>query len=341
MKNNQINIFFSCDDAYIPFLAVSLQSLEQNASKQFLYEIRVLHNGSISSKNMKKITNKYENDNFKITFVDVSPYIQKIADKLHTRDYYSKSTYFRLFIPNMYPNLDKALYLDSDIVINGDISKLYNIDIKNNYVGAVPDESVMCLCSEFKNYVEKRIGVDNYSQYFNAGILLMNLDILRKVDFENMFLRLISKVTFDVAQDQDYLNVICKNRVKLIDGTWNKMPINNTEILNETPNLIHYNLSFKPWKEDGILFEEYFWNYAKQTDFFDEILKIKNSYTTEMKQIAKEQTKHLMKTAQQQADDVIENERIAKIANEICGSCKIMWGVIYGRRTYRKIARQA
>ena len=81
-------------------------------------------------------------DNIKIEFVDLNYYIDRIKDKLYTRDYYSKSTYFRLFLPNLYPNYDKILYLDSDIVILDDVAKLYNINIKNCLLGAARNQKL-------------------------------------------------------------------------------------------------------------------------------------------------------------------------------------------------------
>ena len=138
----EIPIFFSCDDNYIPFLAVTLESLEKNASKNYNYVIKVLHSNTINAENQQRILCEYNVDNFNIEFVDISNYVEKISERLHTRDYYSKSTYYRLFIPNLYPQYSKALYLDSDIVVLGDISKLYNTELGENYVGAITDEVV-------------------------------------------------------------------------------------------------------------------------------------------------------------------------------------------------------
>lgn len=338
MNNKKpVTIFFACDDSYIPFLAVSLESLEQNADKNYNYDIKVLNSNSISLENKHKILDKYQYDCFNIDFVDVTPFIQKFNDKLHTRDYYSKSTYYRLFIPNMYPKLNKALYLDSDIAINGNIADLFNVELGDNYVGAIPDQSVKYLSQEFRDYVENRIGVNKYDQYFNAGILLMNLNKLREVNFEDMFLELLTKVTFNVAQDQDYLNAICKDKVTFIDETWNTMPIKTDKPMIDKPNLIHYNLSFKPWHLDNILYEEFFWEYAKQTCFYKNIVDIKSCYTKEMQRNSEMQTVNLMKLTRVQADDKAENLRIAQIIDEVCNKN----GDKYGEYQYRKIARQA
>lgn len=315
LKN--IPIFFATDDAYIPFLAVTLQSLEQNADRNYRYDIKILNTDNISVENKSKVIAEYCRDNFDIEFVDVSPYIEKIATKLHTRDYYSKSTYYRLFIPTMYPEIDKALYLDCDIVINDSISKLFETEIGDNYVGAIPDQSVKYLSDEFKEYVENRVGVEKYDKYFNAGILVMNLKKLREINFEEIFIELLSNIKFNVAQDQDYLNVICKGHIAFIDETWNTMPLPVEIERPAKPCLIHYNLSFKPWRLDGILYEEIFWNFARKTSFIYDILETKRSYTREMQENTERQTVKLMQLTKEQADDKEENLRIAGIIKNI------------------------
>ena len=319
-KKNDITMFFATDDAYVPFLAVTLQSLEQNADRNYNYKIKVLNTDNISVENKSKLIAEYSRDVFDIEFVDVSPYIEKISAKLHTRDYYSKTTYYRLFIPTMYPELDKALYLDCDIAVNDSISNLYNTELGDNYVGAIPDQSVKYLSREFQEYVEKRVGVDKYDQYFNAGILVMNLKKLREIDFENKFIDLLSNIKFNVAQDQDYLNVICKGHVAFIDETWNQMPLPVEIERPAKPKLIHYNLSFKPWRLDYVLYEEVFWNYARKTSFIYDILETKRSYTKEMQENTERQTIKLMQLTKEQADDTEENARIAAIIKNILGA---------------------
>lgn len=321
IKNNKpvVPIFFASDDNYVPFLAVTLYSLEQNADRNFNYEIKILNADNISIENKFRILSEFEIDGFDIEFVDVTPFVENFSSKLHTRDYYSKTTYYRLLIPNMYPQYDKALYLDCDIVINDSISNLYNTELGENYVGAIPDQSVSYMSDEFKDYVEKRVGVDNFRHYFNAGILVMNLKKLREINFEDKFITLLTKVKFDVAQDQDYLNVICKNHVKYIDETWNEMPIPVDIKRPKVPSLIHYNLSFKPWHLDNVLFEEYFWEYARKTSYVETILNIKRSYSKEMQENTERVTKNLIALTRQQADDTEENLRVANIIKDILG----------------------
>lgn len=302
---NTIPIFFTVDDKYVPFLAVALQSLIENSSEKNYYLIKILYT-SITEENQEKIK-KYEKENVNIEFVDLNYYINKIKNKLYTRDYYSVTTYFRLFIPNLYPQYNKALYLDCDIVLLADVAELYNIDMGENLVAAAPDDVIQKI-EVFQEYAEKVVGVADYRNYFNAGVLLMNLDELRKFDFQEKFLYSLEKIKFAVAQDQDYLNRLCKGRVKIISNVWDKMPISNDTDTNDL-KLIHYNLAFKPWHFEDILYKEYFWEYAKKTEFFDEIIKIRDNYTEEDRFNDKEGDKKLRKLAQKECDCVGDDRK--------------------------------
>ena len=305
----EIPIFFAVDNGYCPFLAVAIQSLIENASAENTYLIKIL-NTDISEENKRKI-GKYERENVDIEFVDLNYYIQKVKDKLYTRDYYSKTTYFRLFLPNLYPQYDKVLYLDSDIVILDDIAKLYNTDMGDNLVAAAPDDVIQAM-PVFQDYVEKVVGVADSRRYFNAGILLMNLHELRRFKFQEKFVYLLDKIKFAVAQDQDYLNRLCKGRVKLLDRTWDRMPIPDPKIKTEDVKLVHYNLAFKPWHFEDILYKEFFWMYAQETEYFEDIQRIKENFTEEDRIRGEESHKKLMKLAKKEADCVGDDRRYRK-----------------------------
>ena len=308
MENNLevIPIFFAIDDGYMPFLAVALESLIENSSKKYYYSIKVLYT-KISEENKKKI-NKYKRENVNIEFVDLNYYIEKVKDKLYTRDYYTNTTYFRLFIANLYPQYNKAIYLDSDIVVLGDIAELYNQDMGDNLIAAAPDDVIQTI-KVFQEYAEKVVGVADYRNYFNAGILLMNLDEFRKFDFQNKFLYLLETIKFTVAQDQDYLNRLCKGKVKIIDKAWDTMPIGNETLEEKDVKIVHYNLADKPWHYDNIKYKEYFWKYAKKTEYYNEICKIKENYSEEERFNDMQQYKNLKSLAQKEADCVGDDRK--------------------------------
>jgi lipopolysaccharide biosynthesis glycosyltransferase len=294
-------IFFAVDDGYIPFLAVALESLVAHTSKENTYDIKILFT-NVKEENQKKIK-KYERENITIEFVDLNEYVSKISNKLYVRDYFSQTTYYRLFIPNIYQDLKKILYLDSDIILLDDVAKLYNIDLEDNLVGAIPDGAVQSV-PEFQDYVEKVVGLSTYKNYFNAGIMLMNLEALRQYRFEVKFTYLLDTIKFKVAQDQDYLNRLCKGRVKIIDSRWNVMPGASEKNRSKDISLIHFNLSNKPWHLDNIPYQEHFWNFAEKTEFSKQIHEVKNNYSEDQKQFDIETGLRLVSLAAKEADCV-------------------------------------
>ena len=297
-----IPIFFTVDDTYVPFLSVTLQSIVEKSSTEYHYEIKILY-AKLSNESKEKIS-KYTRNNITIEYVDVSEYFEKVKDKLYTRDYFSMTTYFRLFIASLYPQYNKAIYLDSDVVVLKDIADLYNIDIGNNLVGAVPDDIIQ-KNEVFQEYVEKVVGVSSYKNYFNAGVLVMNLEELRNYRFEEKFVYLLGTVKYAAIQDQDYLNRICKGRVKLIDLNWNIMPSASArEIEEENIKLIHYNYQYKPWHYDNILYGKYFWDYASRTEFYNELKKMKEDFNEEMEKADREADKNLRALAKKESDCV-------------------------------------
>ena len=259
-----IPIFYAADGNYLPYLAVSLNSLQENASKDYHYEIYVLH--ADVSEEAQHGLDEYVSENFSIRFLNIAEKLEEVKDALSLRDYYTGATYYRIFIASMFPQFDKALYLDSDIIVLGDISELYNTELGNNLVGAVPDGAVGAV-PEFRLYTKEALGIDA-DKYFNAGVLVMNLKQFREEDFYGEFCALLKAYKFTVAQDQDYLNVLCKDKVAYLGEEWNRMPIGGD---GDTPKLIHYNLTMKPWHYEGTLFEEHFWKFARRSQFYERI----------------------------------------------------------------------
>ena len=308
-----VNLFFSCDDNYVPFLAVTLGSLQENRDKRRSYAARILHTG-LRQDYMERLTADFAGPDFTVEFFDIRPHVAHVFQQLHTRDYFSQSTYYRLFIPEMFPELDKCLYLDSDLVVRGDIGQLYDTPLGDHLVGAVPDGFVNAV-EELRQYACRRLNMDTAEKYFNAGILLMNMEAMRQSHFQQVFLALLGKVTFQVAQDQDYLNVICRDRVTYLDYAWNAMP---SGVPVRKPQIIHYNVDCKPWHRDEVRYESYFWDYANRSSFREEILRVRRGYSQADTAASAAQTVNLIAMAHSQAWDHAENRRIhAEIAKVV------------------------
>ena len=275
-----VPIFYACDDAFVKFTIISIRSMLENASPDRFYRFHILITDV--SERSRRVAKELKRENAEIIFEDVTSYLTAIEKKLPLRDYYSKTTYYRLFIADMFPQYDKAIYIDSDTVVLGDISELYDTDLKDNYVGAVT-ERVMTDIDVYGRYVEQVLGIDRYA-YFNAGLLLLNCKQFRKNDLLKKFGDLLSVYNFVVTQDEDYLNLMCKDRVLHLDRKWNTEILPQFEIDPAKVAIFHYIMVSKPWHYPDCRFGEYFWKYAEKTEFYQELREASLSYSDEEKQ---------------------------------------------------------
>ena len=291
-----IPIFFASDDNYAPFLSVAIISLLDKSDKNKFYKIHVIHD-NMSIENIKKIKS-LEKPNSEIIFTPINNNLECINDIKDNRlrpDIFTLTIYFRLFIPEMFKEYDKAIYIDCDIVLNSDISELYEISLENNYIGACRDKSIIGI-KEFENYFTNGVGID-YRDYINSGVLLLNMKELRNKKISEKFLYLFNKYHFEnVDPDQAYINFLCNGKIKYLDNTWDAMPNLGKEKI-DNPKLIHYNLFFKPWHYDNITYEEYFWQYAKESVYYEEILNMKKNYSLEDKQKDDEHLNDMLRRA--------------------------------------------
>lgn len=295
----EIPICFATDDNYVPFLAVAITSLLDNASKDNFYRIFVLTT-HLKQENIDSIL-KHKTENSSIEFISLAKELDKVQNMFHLRDYYSKETYYRIFIPNLFPQYNKVVYLDCDITVLADVSELYNTSIHGYYVAAATEE-VMQTFEVFGNYVEQADGI-NRKDYFNAGILLINCRRWRNNLIAERFVDLLNRYKFRVVQDEDYLNVLCKSNVKRIHLGWNKTSYKNDDFDDKDLKIIHWKITWRPWKYKNVLYEEYFWKYAKMTDFYDKLIQMRDSRTSEDEAKDKLLMENLMKMAQEDADD--------------------------------------
>ena len=311
MMNREIPIFFTIDDSYAPFLAVALNSAIKNSDPQRNYKAIVLYQ-DLGADNISRLQS-LQTENFKIELMPIRANMEALDDRMSNRlrcDYFTLTIYFRLFIPSMFPQYDKGIYIDSDVVLTDDIAKLFDIDIGENYIGACNDLSIADI-PPLVAYTEKAVGVDA-KEYINSGVLLMNLKKMRDDDLEGHFLALLNKYHFDsIAPDQDYLNAMCNGKIYYLEEKWDTMPNDAKPMLTET-SLIHYNLFSKPWCYDGIQYEEQFWNYAQDCGFIDEIREFKASYTEDKKKADSECLELLVRRGM----EIPENDITFKKMNE-------------------------
>lgn len=306
--SKEIPIFFSTDDNYIPYLDVAVSSLIENASKEYEYRIVVLNTG-LNADNVCKIKQN-EKEGFRIDLIDISEEVEKIKSRLKNVYHFSIATYYRLFIASLFPQYDKVVYLDCDLVVLGDISELYHIELGDNILGAAPEEFVRST-GEFRLYAKNALGVDP-DGYVNAGVLLMNLKEFRSNKIEEKFVELITEYDFDLLDpDQAYLNYLCLGKIYILSNGWNKEPI--AHACDGEKNIVHYALYKKPWQYDDVIDGEHFWHYAARSPFYEQICLRKKNFgaaeRAEKEATAREILEHALR--------IVESEET--FSKKLCG----------------------
>lgn len=273
--NDVIPIVLSCNDSYLKYAAVTIQSILENCSQKYKYIFYILANGRKLSQQAKEKflkTSTIRDVFFSIKIIDIN---DDALPKLHVIAQITKEAYFRLLISNILDD-DKLIYLDCDIIVKYDISKLFEIDIGDNYIAAVRD----MFGFDFQKYIETLDLVPE--NYFNSGVLVINNKLWKKFDVGNKCIEMLANNPKIKFMDQDALNIICKDKVYYLNRRWNFFWYYSIEIIkqkgilnheiqsiyNELSNnfyIIHYTSAYKPWKKRYFKYADLWWMYAKLT----------------------------------------------------------------------------
>ncbi|MBQ8840215.1 MAG: 1-acyl-sn-glycerol-3-phosphate acyltransferase [Clostridia bacterium] len=293
--NKIIPIFYACDDAFVKYTIVSLSSMIKNASTEYSYKVHILNTNI--SEDMKNRLSALQNDNFEVIFADVNAYLDSVKKELPIRHYYSATTYYRLFISEMYPEYDKAIYIDSDTIVLGDISKLYNTDIGDFYMAGCREQA-MEQVDVYGTYCERVVGVSRH-RFYNAGMMLINCRQFREKQILKNFLKTLELYNFVVTQDEDYLNYLCKDHVYWLDQKWNTELTDGLEYPYDYREayILHYIMVNKPWHYHECRGADIFWSYAEKTSVYDMLKAELDAYTDAERERDAESAKNLYQMA--------------------------------------------
>ena len=275
------------DDNYAPFVATTMASILKNTKSQI--DFYVLSDG-ITAKNKAKIANERKwFKNFSLKFIDIEKELTGLSDINHL----TRAAYGRLFIPDLVPNVKKALYLDNDMIIKKDIKSVYDIDLEGYAVAAVAEiKSVQKLYNQRLNkYFSANIPSEH--RYFNSGMLLMDTEKWRQENIKDNLLQIALKHSGDknfFCQDQDALNIYFASKYKEVGKFANNetalmkefvdeinegkdVKLTEQSIYNMT-TVVHYAGAQKPWNNSRMKYASEFWQIVPYTDFADEIKQI-------------------------------------------------------------------
>lgn len=265
-----MNIFFCLNNSYAAQLNTTLLSIMENNSVKI--QFYVLSN-DLTEENKKRTRELVQSYNNNIEYINVNH--EGIDDLKLNIDYISIETYFRYLIPIVKPNLNKCLYLDADLIVNGDITELYEEDLEGFYCAGAKDIHV-----EHINH-KASIGLTKEDLYINAGVLLLNLEKLRENNMTRLFLENTKKYEKIIKfQDQDIINITLKGKLKEINSIYN-YTTSNLEYENSKKReavIIHYTGKDKPWNAFYKCRLAYIWGYyykKVQEIYFDNIKRYK------------------------------------------------------------------
>jgi lipopolysaccharide biosynthesis glycosyltransferase len=122
---------------------------------------------------------------------------------------------------------------------------------------------------------------------------------------EQRFVSLLKERRFTVAQDQDYLNLLCRGLVHFFDSAWNHTAVRGALNDGKPPKIVHYKMDWKPWHADGVLFEELFWHYADASAFAEEIRAVKAAYTDGQRERDRLARERLAETAYRETEALL------------------------------------
>ncbi|QPK94470.1 DUF4422 domain-containing protein [Actinomyces sp. zg-332] len=291
-EDNNVAIALAADDYYVPYVATVLTSIKQNSSNENNYDIFVM-NKNISPVNQRRLNDIFkDNSNFSLRFVDISRFENEFKH-LFLRGHFTIETWFRLFMPKIMPNYEKILYLDSDLVVNHDVAELYKTDVTGVLLAACHDADTAGLYNGFlpdkKHYMDNILKIKEPYNYFQAGVILFNLEEFRKTYSTEEMLKYAGSYQWELL-DQDVLNNLAQGRVKFVDMTWNvmfnwrymrrpeiisrapKYLSDEYDLAHKNPKIIHYAGPDKPWSDPEVDYAELFWKYAKESGYYESII---------------------------------------------------------------------
>lgn len=268
----KIPVVFNCDNAYIMPTCIVIISILENDNVVTNYDFYILLSEKISFESVEiinRLKNRYPRINLK--YIEAEDILENAVTN---GNHITVSTYLRLFIPRFLPEYQKCIFLDSDIIVNCNLKELFEIDMTGYYIAGVREYELSRNQDAKVNKI-KELGIPDVDSYIYAGVMVVNLDLMRKNHMEEEFIKYI-EIGY-MYQDQDVLNKCCYGKIRYIPLKYNflnrhiglqKLLWNSVypeEEIRETEDenvIIHFPGKNKPWIFPQIKGGEQWWKYA-------------------------------------------------------------------------------
>ena len=230
-----INVCLSCDDNYAQHAGVVIASILANTKPDDNLFFYIL-DGGISEEKKSKILSLKSIKNCEIEFVGINEKLFDDYKNVKTHKYVTLATYYRLKLPSILPDVNRIIYLDCDTVVEVSLSELFNISMGDFPIAGVNDVKIR--------------KVKENPTYINAGVLVLDLENMRRQNLEERFLEW-TRLHIDVIKtgDQEIINEVCRGNILILEPAWNVQSSNFTNRSSYTnfPKIIHYTAERKPW----------------------------------------------------------------------------------------------
>lgn len=235
-----VDIVLCSDRDVLPGLAVTVRSALEHATRPL--RLNLITHG-LTETDKAKLSKSWEHPRCAgVRFADI-PWsrLQKFRSTGYLK---SKLAYARYFMAEIFPDIERCVYLDTDLLVLRDICEANDLELGSNLAAAVRDVSVRT--SGPTPDLTARLGLRRPENYFNSGFLVVDLASWRREEIEQKLIDLsITRYDDLHAQDQDALNVVLEDRVLLIDPDWNTSQYEKPLPLEG--KIIHLIGTVKPW----------------------------------------------------------------------------------------------
>lgn len=285
---NTISIALCFGNDYCTMAAGALASIIAQASDKYVYDIYIVHNG-ISEQNQEllKGINKKPNVTVRFIYFDLNKAVDE-GGHVYVSRHIATTSYTRLFLHKIIPELDRILYLDGDTIVTTDVAELFNTDLGDSSIGVcqecgihydgiefLKDVKLVSELPEFDDYKNiyeynrnyMKFSDDDIKYTFNSGVILFNY---KKAALPLKKLPEVMEKRY-FHHDQDILNIIFRYDRKLLDIKYNTFIDYLPRYMkkNDTlPAIIHF-AGPKPYTRESKFGDEYYWDSLKDTGFYD------------------------------------------------------------------------
>ena len=289
----KINVAFAADNNYAQHVAVAMASVMTNVKSGCSVRFFLLSDG-IETALLERIKETASRFCAELIVIDLS----KAAgfEKVYTSGHISRAAYFRLALPDILPpDVTKIIYLDTDLLVLGDITKLWDVDLEGLPLAAVPDYGIMASKRSMKEK-EKTIRLPAGDAYFNSGVMVMDVGKWREHGYTQAVVDVVAKHELR-HHDQDALNWVFAGKWKKLPLSWNVIPPvmqllpkilrngtfrKNALAARRSISILHYAGRCKPWefvRAKG--FNESYYDYLALTAFAKEPMPKPGAYAKE------------------------------------------------------------